>query len=69
MQAVRQIVMILLKFLCMRSNRRNVRMIKIAFYFGVILSGMLMKPRREKASNEVRDDQRTGQAVLALLEK
>jgi len=48
MQDVWQIVMILLKFLCLRSKRRNMRMIKTAFYFGVIFAGMLMKPRREK---------------------
>ncbi len=69
MQDVWQIVMILLKFRSMRSKRRSVRMIEIAFHLGVVLSGMLMKPRREQASSEMRDDQRTGQEVLMLLEK
>jgi len=65
MQDVWQIVMILLKFLCMRSKRRNVRMIEIAFYFGVILFWMLMKPRREKASSEMRDDERADSQAAA----
>jgi len=60
MQSLLQIVMILLKFLRMRSKRRNVRMIRTACYLGVILVGMLMKPRREQASSEMRDDERAG---------
>jgi hypothetical protein len=44
-------------------------MIKIAFYFGVVFSGMLMKPRRKKASNEVRESQHTGQEAFAHLSR
>lgn len=41
-------------------------MIKNAFCFGVILTGMLMKLRRKKASNKVRNDQSSSQKAHTL---
>lgn len=41
-------------------------MVGTAIRLGVVLSGMLMKPRREQASNEMRNDERTGQWVVII---
>ncbi len=66
MQVIRQIVVISLKFRMIRIKCRSVRMIEITLHLGVIMSGMLVKPRREKANGQMRDDQRAGNQAAAL---